>query len=590
MKKILLVIITVLFSLSAESLFEVKDASDHSVFEITNDGIRIFNYPDTLMIISSAEIRANLDNSQGKALSRSFSITTSASKKSGVIDVLEVTTDNTIMREGDVGNQYTNFSPENIFLGLNAGSSTTPGVPMSYSGTLNLFFGNECGYNNIDGVNNIMIGDSCGFNNTSGGANLFIGNGSGSENTTGSYNLFIGHGSGSNNSAINNTFIGHNAGYTNTEGHSNLFVGTDAGAYNSFGDRNVFIGQSVGIYNTTGNYNTFLGWASGSSDNSSENTYLGYRAGSSHTSGDKNTYIGANTGRVNETGMYNTFLGYAAGENSDYASSSTFIGYYSGNNSTGYGNSFLGWGAGRDVTGDDNVMIGKNSGTLASSGSENVFLGVQTGYNSAGSGNVFVGYQSGYNETGSNKLYIDNSSTSTPLIHGDFDTNILTINGILKVGTLEIADLGSTSLGVDGDIIQYSTTSGYDLGNNVAGEYWDDVVANDFITYVAKDTKNTARSIDSGLSKILQLRPVTFKNDRKRFGLIPDEVENVIPEVVVSQDIDIDPKTGEKIITETEKGMNYIELIPVLIKSIQEQQEEIEKLRTEISEMKKNVK
>ena len=47
--------------------------------------------------------------------------------------------------------------------------------------------------------------------------------------------------------------------------------------------------------------------------------------------------------------------------------------------------------------------------------------------------NVFVGYQAGYNETGSNKLYIDNSNTSTPLIHGDFDTDKVTINGNMTV-------------------------------------------------------------------------------------------------------------------------------------------------------------
>ena len=39
---------------------------------------------------------------------------------------------------------------------------------------------------------------------------------------------------------------------------------------------------------------------------------------------------------------------------------------------------------------------------------------------------LFLGYQAGYNETGSNKLYIDNSSTSDPLIEGDFSSNTVT--------------------------------------------------------------------------------------------------------------------------------------------------------------------
>ena len=44
MNKVLPIILMILILLSAQALFEVKDASDHSVFEITNDGIRIFNY------------------------------------------------------------------------------------------------------------------------------------------------------------------------------------------------------------------------------------------------------------------------------------------------------------------------------------------------------------------------------------------------------------------------------------------------------------------------------------------------------------------------------------------------------------------
>lgn len=48
--------------------------------------------------------------------------------------------------------------------------------------------------------------------------------------------------------------------------------------------------------------------------------------------------------------------------------------------------------------------------------------------------NVALGYQAGYNEIGSNKLYIDNSNTSSPLIHWDFATNKLTVNWSLKIG------------------------------------------------------------------------------------------------------------------------------------------------------------
>jgi len=62
-------------------------------------------------------------------------------------------------------------------------------------------------------------------------------------------------------------------------------------------------------------------------------------------------------------------------------------------------------------------------------GSYNVAVGPFAGYtNSTGNSNVYLGPYAGYNETGSNKLYIDNSNTVTPLIYGDFSTDIVKTN------------------------------------------------------------------------------------------------------------------------------------------------------------------
>jgi hypothetical protein len=49
--------------------------------------------------------------------------------------------------------------------------------------------------------------------------------------------------------------------------------------------------------------------------------------------------------------------------------------------------------------------------------------------NLTGHSNIAIGYRAGYAELGSNKLYVDNSSTITPLIGGDFSTNALTTRG-----------------------------------------------------------------------------------------------------------------------------------------------------------------
>ena len=82
--------------------------------------------------------------------------------------------------------------------------------------------------------------------------------------------------------------------------------------------------------------------------------------------------------------------------------------------------------------------------------------------------------------------------------------------------------------------------------------------------------KQNVANIGYGLREILQLRPVTWNwKDRpdkgRHVGLIAQEVETVLPEFV-STDKD----------AERTKGLNYLGLVPVTIKAIQEQQAQIE--------------
>ena len=102
----------------------------------------------------------------------------------------------------------------------------------------------------------------------------------------------------------------------------------------------------------------------------------------------------------------------------------------------------MGTGAGlANKTGNDNIYIGQLAGH-ANGGTNNVFLGRSAGqFSSLGSANVFIGHEAGYNETGSNKLYIDNTNTTTPLLYGEFDNDLLRINGTLNVNeTIQLAE------------------------------------------------------------------------------------------------------------------------------------------------------
>ena len=186
--------------------------------------------------------------------------------------------------------------------------------------------------------------------------------------------------------------------------------------------------------------NTFVGTESGQNNQALYNTFYGSSSGYANTTGGANTFIGWGSGHQNSTGQRNTFTGHFSGQGNN-GSYNTFYGFRTGGrNSTGDANTYIGYQAGfENNTGSGNTYVGFTSGYAKQSGSNNTFYGYESGRNNiAGSGNVFIGYRAGQNESGSGKLYITNSDDTTPLIHGDFSNDELTVNGELDVvGTVE---------------------------------------------------------------------------------------------------------------------------------------------------------
>ena len=76
----------------------------------------------------------------------------------------------------------------------------------------------------------------------------------------------------------------------------------------------------------------------------------------------------------------------------------------------------------------------------------------------------FIGKEAGKNETGSDRLYIENSDVSTPLIYGEFDNDLVRVNGALEVtertGTaLSIAGFDSNGKLVESALSPNGTTT-----------------------------------------------------------------------------------------------------------------------------------
>lgn len=180
---------------------------------------------------------------------------------------------------------------------------------------------------------------------------------------------------------------------------------------------NLSIGYEAGLVNTD-SYNTFVGNESGKANTTGTwNAFFGRRSGVANTTGDANTFVGNIAGVSNTTGGFNTIVGQWAG----------------GSMTTSGGNTMVGANAGQNATGNQNTFIGTATGVNAGAGVKNVHLGWSAGQSAAGSENVFIGYRSGQNESGSSKLYIENSNSTSPLIYGEFDNDLLRVNGTLNI-------------------------------------------------------------------------------------------------------------------------------------------------------------
>jgi uncharacterized protein (DUF1499 family) len=163
-------------------------------------------------------------------------------------------------------------------------------------------------------------------------------------------------------------------------------------------------------------------------------------------------------------------------------SSNTTYGYDAGHSlDTGFGtgNTLVGVEVGFDVSdGDWNTFLGDNAGYSTVDGSENTFLGDYAGYsNVSGSYNIFIGNEAGSDENGSNKLYIENGATSTPLIYGEFDNQLLRVNGALEAihesdnptgdGLMKVLVLTGTNTNLD-----KGSDAGFALTNGRTGKAW----------------------------------------------------------------------------------------------------------------------
>ena len=139
-------------------------------------------------------------------------------------------------------------------------------------------------------------------------------------------------------------------------------------------------------------------------------------------------------------------------------------------------------------------------------------------------------------------------------------TSALAAGGFLAVGSI-----GSCTEEYNEGPINFTKTFDY---SSTTGE----TTVSCLIETSAERYKDNIQPMGSQLNKVMQLKPVEFdwkSNKKHDIGFVADSVKNVYPNLVSEKDGKVE-------------GMNYSKLVSALVKSIQEQQTQIDELKTRL--------
>lgn len=335
----------------------------------------------------------------------------------------------------------------------------------------------------------------------------------GSSNTALSDNTMIGSGSGANlsawsaGSADRNTALGYFAGNALTTGRANMMFGFGAGQLLTTGGFNVLIGQQAGLYTNANSYNCALGTLS----------FFAYG---------------------NASAEYNTAIGYR---------------------------SMQGTGANQSTnSANNNVTIGRDTGFSLSTGTYNVAIGSLAGDSiSTGGGNTLIGSGSGENiTTGNHNTLVGKYAGTTTL-----------------TSTVALSDgLGNIQLWATGGRVSLSGSLAVGAVG-VSSTVGRIDASNDIVAYSTSDIhlKENIQPIQDALHKVSLISGNTFdwKSDPelvilhgfegRDVGVIAQEIESILPEVVTTRD------SGYK-------AVKYEKLVPLLIEAIKELTDKVNKL------------
>jgi hypothetical protein len=293
------------------------------------------------------------------------------------------------------------------------------------------------------------------------------------------------------------------------------------------GADNTFLGRNAGNFTMTGESNTGVGHGALSANTAGDqNTAVGASALSSNTSGDGNTAVGFDALKSVADGSGNVAVGWESLQANVSGFHNTAVGIGSLLNNTGNRNTALGYLALSTAITNDNVAIGYNALGAAGGGS-NIAIGSGAGaLNTAGGFNMYLGNE-----------------------------GVATESGTIRIGS----GIQHTRLFVAGVLVSPITGQAVLISNT--GQLG--------IAVSSARYKEDVRDMGEATDRLLKLRPVSFRykghaDDPVQFGLIAEEVEKVLPELVVKN------SAGEP------ETVMYHEMPAMLLNEIQKQQKQID--------------
>jgi Chaperone of endosialidase len=330
------------------------------------------------------------------------------------------------------------------------------------------------------------------------------------------------------NGAIGNTANGNYALYFNTTGKANTASGNSALLENTTGYYNTAFGYKALFSNSTGSHNTSSGdHALVFNTTGNRNNAFGEGALYSSTTADDNNAMGVSALNDNTTGALNNAVGNFAMEY----------------NTTGSNNNAVGYGAMlRNTTGSDNSAQGYEA----------------LGGNRTGNLNIAIGYKAGYSQTsGSQNIYLGNSGVAA-------ESNVIRIGSSSGVSIQNAAFIAGISGNVQTGGTVVVTASGQ-LG----------------VASSSRRYKQDIEPLGDVSERLFNLRPVKFryiKPDEQgqkpvQFGLIAEEVAEVLPEVVY--------RNAEGKV----EGVRYDELTPMLLSEVQQLHKQVAAQAAQLAEM-----